>query len=168
MIVKEDGEVESESSLGEATTSSQTETLSNDSYYEGDSLVVKCLISRNLCSMIIDGGNCVNVGRERLVKKLALPTTVHPRQYRLQWLSEKGELFVDKQVKVTFTLGGYEDKVVCDVVPTEATHLLLGRPLQFDKVIHDGVTNRFTFIHMGKRIVLKPLSPREVYEDQKK
>ncbi|RDY11591.1 hypothetical protein CR513_03725, partial [Mucuna pruriens] len=68
-----------------------------------------------------------------------------------------------------FTLGGYEDRVVYDMVPMEATHLLLRRPWQFDKkVIHDGVTNHFTFIHMGQRVVLKPLSSSEVQEDQKK
>ncbi|RDY05950.1 hypothetical protein CR513_10151, partial [Mucuna pruriens] len=119
--------------------------------------------------MIIDRGSCVNVASERLVKKLALPTIVHPRPYRLQWLSEKGELLVEKHVKVTFILGGYEDKDVYGVVPMEATYLLLGKPWQFDKkVIHDGVTNQFTFIHMGERIVLKPLSLREVHDDQKK
>ncbi|RDX95789.1 hypothetical protein CR513_21641, partial [Mucuna pruriens] len=55
-------------------------------------------------------------------------------------------------VKVSFTIGKYEDKVLCDVVPMEATHLLLGRPWQYDrKVIHDGVTNKIfggSFIHI--------------------
>ncbi|RDX65704.1 hypothetical protein CR513_55616, partial [Mucuna pruriens] len=173
----------SESSIGEVSTSSEAECLSDDSHYDGDLLVVRrlmnsqigedtetqrenifhsrCLILGNLCSTIINGGN--------YMKKLALPTIVHLRLYRLQWISEKRELLLDKQVKVMFTLGGYQDRVVCDVVPMEATHLLLGRPCQFDKkVIHDGVTNRFTFIHLGKRVVLKPLSPRKVHEDQKK
>ncbi|RDY11917.1 hypothetical protein CR513_03353, partial [Mucuna pruriens] len=59
--------------------------------------------------------------------------------------------------------------VVCDMVPMDVTHLLLGRPWQFDKkVIHDGVTNCFTFIHMRQRFVLKPLFPSEVQEDKKK
>ncbi|RDX99740.1 Retrovirus-related Pol polyprotein from transposon 17.6, partial [Mucuna pruriens] len=34
-------------------------------------------------------------------------------------------------------------------------------------MIHDGVTNRFTFIHSRQRVVLKPLSPRKVQEDKK-
>ncbi|RDX91634.1 hypothetical protein CR513_26356, partial [Mucuna pruriens] len=86
-----------------------------------------------------------------------------------EYLCEKGELLVDKQVEVVFTLGTYEDKVTCDVVPMEATHLLLGRSWKFDKrVIHDRVTNRFTFVHLGQRVVLKCLSPREVNEDQNK
>ncbi|RDX82413.1 hypothetical protein CR513_36786, partial [Mucuna pruriens] len=162
----------------------EAKSFSYGFHYEGDFLVVRrlmkihigeeaktqrenifhsrCLILDNLCSMIIDGG-------ELLVKKLALPIFVQLRPHKLQRLSERRELLVDKQVKVIFTLRGYEDKVVCDVVPMEATHLLLGRPWQYNKkVIHDGVTNRFTFVHLGQRFMLKPLSPRVVHEDQKK
>ncbi|RDX75771.1 hypothetical protein CR513_44313, partial [Mucuna pruriens] len=127
MIVKDDGEIGSESSIGEVDTSSESESLNDGSHYEGDLLVVRrlmnshvgekvetqrenifhsrSLILGNLCSMIIDGGSCVNVASERLVKKLALPTIVHQRP-------EKGELLVDRQVEVMFTLGGYEDRVV--------------------------------------------------------
>ncbi|RDY04991.1 hypothetical protein CR513_11221, partial [Mucuna pruriens] len=155
MIVKDDGEIESDSSLGDVSSSSEVESLSDGFHYEGDFLVVRrlmnnhvgeeaqtqrenifhsrCLILGNLCSMIIDKGSYVNVASERLVKKLALPTF-------------RGEFLVNKQAKVIFTLGGYEDKVV----------------------IHDGVTNRFTFVHLGQRVVLKSLSLREVHGDQKK
>ena len=57
----------------------------------------------------------------------------------------------------------YNDKVLCDVVPMEASHLLLGRSWQFDKrANHDGYTNKISFMHQDKKIVLKPLSPQEV------
>jgi len=50
-------------------------------------------------------------------------------------------MFVDKQVEVCFKIGKYEDVVLCDVVPMEASHLLLGRPWMFDRsVFHDGRT----------------------------
>ncbi|RDX89946.1 hypothetical protein CR513_28244, partial [Mucuna pruriens] len=153
MIVKDDGEIDSVSSLGELSSSSEVKSHSDGSHYEEDSLIVRklmnshvgeevetqrenmfhsrCLILGSLCSMIINEGSCVNVASERLVKKLALPTFVHPRPYKLQWLSERGELLVD-------------------------------RPWQYDKsVIYDGVTNRYTF---G---CVKPLSLRDVDEDQK-
>ncbi|RDX70545.1 hypothetical protein CR513_50201, partial [Mucuna pruriens] len=45
----------------------------------------------------------------RLVEKLAIPTFPHSEPYKLQWLSEKGMLVVDKQVSLTMTLGKYKD-----------------------------------------------------------
>ena len=47
-----------------------------------------------------------------------------------------------------------------------ATHLLLGRPWQFDKkALHDGFLNTYAFIHGGKRVTLLPMSPREILQD---
>ncbi|RDX82275.1 hypothetical protein CR513_36937, partial [Mucuna pruriens] len=60
----------------------------------------------------------------------------------------------------------YKDEIICDVVLIEATHVLLGRPWQFDrKVTHDGVTNKFSFVHKDKKVTLKPLNHREVIKD---
>ncbi|RDX72369.1 hypothetical protein CR513_48151, partial [Mucuna pruriens] len=55
-------------------------------------------------------------------KEVNLPTMVHLRPYKLHWLSDKGEMVVDKQVSLAFTLGEYNDETLCDVVPMEATH----------------------------------------------
>ena len=66
-----------------------------------------------------------------------------------------------------FTIGKYQDEVLCDVVTMGACHLLLGRPWQYDKgTSHDGVTNRYSFMHAGKKITLAPLTPSQVHEDQ--
>jgi len=74
---------------------------------------------------------------------------------------------VTQQVEVCFTIGRYNDRMLCVVVPMEATHILLGRPSQYDtKAMHDGFTNRISFQHHDKKIILKPLSPREVCNDQ--
>jgi hypothetical protein len=35
---------------------------------------------------------------------------------------------VNKQVLVAFSIGKYYDEVLCDIVPIQASHLLLGRP----------------------------------------
>ena len=52
-------------------------------------------------------------------------------------------------------------------VPIEATHILLGRPWQFDrKTLHDGLTNKISFTFHGHKVTLKSLSPKEVHEDQ--
>ena len=91
----------------------------------------------------------------------------HAKPYKLSWLSEEGEIKVDKQVLINFSIGNYKDGVFCDLVPMEATHILLGRPWQFDrKAFHDGHANKSTFSFQGKKITLLPLSPREVNEDQ--
>jgi hypothetical protein len=52
----------------------------------------------------------------------------------------------------------------------QASHILLGRPWQYDrKAIHDGVKNRYTIVKDGKTITLDQdmtLTPKQVYDDQ--
>ncbi|XP_027912354.1 uncharacterized protein LOC114171680 [Vigna unguiculata] len=127
----------------------------------------RCTVQGQLCMVIVDSGSCANVASTRLVSKLNLPTKPHPRPYRLQWLSDEGEIKVKQQVEVPIVIGTYSDVISCDVVPMEACHLLLGRPWQHDhKTIHDGFSNKISFAHQGKKVVLKPLSPQEVCHDQ--
>ena len=64
----------------------------------------------------------------RVVDKLGLSTISHAKPYKLQWLSEDGEIIVNKQVLIAFSIGKYNDEVFYDVFPMEATHILLGRP----------------------------------------
>ncbi|RDX69092.1 hypothetical protein CR513_51838, partial [Mucuna pruriens] len=155
MIVRDDREVTSDSSHRETSTSSEFESHSDDSHFEGYLLMVRrlmgshmrenifhsrCLVLGNWCSIIIDRRIYVNVASERLVRKLTLPTLVHLRPYKHQWLSEHKELVV-----------------------TRGHTPIVGRPWQFDrKVNHDGATNKFTFVPMGQKEILKTLSPREV------
>jgi len=72
-------------------------------------------------------------------------------------------------VKICFSIGNYHDFALCDVVPMEAIHMLLGRPWQFDKrANHDRYSNKYSFVHNEWKVTLVPLSPREVCEDKKK
>ena len=77
----------------------------------------RCLVNGKVCSLIIDGGSCTNVASTRLVEKLGLKTTPHPKPYKLQWLSNNDELVVDKQVLLRFFIGKYVDDVLYDIVP---------------------------------------------------
>jgi len=102
-----------------------------------------------------------------MVDKLNLQVVHHPKLYKLQWINENGELSVDKQVEIKFSIGNYKDKVLCDVVPMEACHILLGRPWQFDKkTLHDGLTNEISFTHKHRKFVLSPLPHSQVVKDQ--
>ena len=127
----------------------------------------RCLTNDKLCSLIIDGGSCTNLTSTRVVEKLGLHTISHTQPYKLQWLSEEGEIIVNKQVLVSFSIGKYKDEVLCDVVPMEATHILLGMPWKYDrKTLHDGLTNKNFFHFQGHKIIMKSLSPKEVNKDQ--
>ena len=127
----------------------------------------RCFIKNKVCSMVIDSGSVTNVASTLLVDKLDLPTMKHPKPYKLQWLNDSAEAKVTKQVLVSFSIGNYHAEVLCDVVPMLAGHLLLGRPWQFDsRAKHDCYKNCYSIPFNGKLIVLKPLRPREAYEDQ--
>ena len=55
------------------------------------------------------------------------------------------------------------DEILCDVVPMDACHVLLGRPWQYDRdVVHRGRVNEYELEHNGKKIVLKPMASHEV------
>jgi hypothetical protein len=117
--------------------------------------------------LIIDSGGCVNVCSTALVSNLKLSAVKHAKPYRLQWLNDSGEVKVTKQAVLPFSIGKYVDEVLCDVVPMQASHILLGRPWQYDrKAIHDGVKNRYIIVKDGKTITLVPLTPKQVDDDQ--
>jgi len=88
----------------------------------------RCEVLNNTCSLIIDSGSCCNCCSTRLVKKLNLTLLPHPKPYKLHWLNVDRDLKVEHQVKVKFSIGKFKDKVLCDVIPMEACHILLGRP----------------------------------------
>ena len=105
----------------------------------GQHFHTRCYVQNKVCSVIIDGGSCTNVTSTTLVEKLGMSTSKHSWPYILKWLNNSGEVRVNKQVLISFSIGKYEDEVLCDVVPMQARRLLLGRPWQFDrKVKHDG------------------------------
>ena len=87
----------------------------------------RCKILDKTCSLIVDSGSCCNCCSTRLVSKLNLIIIPHPKPYKLQWLNDQGEMIVNQQVKLPFSIGTYKDEVNCDIVPMEAGHILLGR-----------------------------------------
>ncbi|KAF7821193.1 reverse transcriptase [Senna tora] len=126
----------------------------SDDFQRENIFYTRCHVKDRVCGLIIDGGSCVNVASKLVVDKLGLRTLKHPRPYRLQWLNESGDL-------------KYKDEVLCDVVPMQASHLLLGRPWQFDRrTTHDGFKNRYSFSKDGRSFTLVPLPPQQVYEEQ--
>jgi hypothetical protein len=58
------------------------------------------------------------------------------------------------QMKFSYTRA----KVLCDVVPVDACHILLCKPMRFDRrTFHDGFKNTYSFVKDGTKITLTPL-----------
>ena len=57
-----------------------------------------------------------------------------------------------------FKIGHYVDEVLCDIIPMDCCHILLGRPWQYDRyVVHDERLNQYTLWVNGKKQTLLPL-----------
>ncbi|KAG7572474.1 Zinc finger CCHC-type superfamily [Arabidopsis suecica] len=186
MVLLDSGEFESEDEQPESPTSVEEheefpikgellvarrslslQTKSEEQKQRENLFHTRCHVQGKVCSLIIDGGSCTNVASESMVKKLGLKVEKHPRPYNLQWLNDSGEMRVKKQVLVPLSIGKYEDEILCDILPMEASHILLGRPWQSDRrIMHDGFTNRYSFDFKGRKTVLVPMTPNEVYQDQ--
>ncbi|XP_074306210.1 uncharacterized protein LOC141641448 [Silene latifolia] len=91
------------------------------------------------------------------------PPILLPAFLVLRWLNKGVEVKVDKQCQVPFSIGNiYKDDILCDVVPIDACHLLLGRPWEFGKnYIHQGRSNTYSFKQGSKKITLTPLPPNQ-------
>ena len=122
--------------------------------------LTRCKVEDRLCDMIIDTGSCTNVVSTTLVDKLKWPTTEHPSPYKLHWLNNSSDVKVTKQALISFSIGKFHDKVLCDVCPMDACHILLGRPWQYDRFVKfDGRTNVYV-VRKGEKerpVALKPL-----------
>ena len=54
--------------------------------------------------------------------------------------------------------GHYFDEVLCDIMPKDCCHILLGIPWQYDRyVVNDGRLNQYTFSINGKKQIFLPL-----------
>ncbi|XP_074267334.1 uncharacterized protein LOC141590662 [Silene latifolia] len=123
----------------------------------------KCQVNNKWCSVIIDSGSCTNVASDEMVKKLGLATVVHPKPYALHWLNDGNSVKVTKQARIGLAMGSYTDNVLCDVIPMDACHVLLGRPWMFDRdVVHRGRINEYELRDKGNKIVLKPMSSQSI------
>jgi hypothetical protein len=115
------------------------------------------------CKVIVDSGSTDNLVSTEMVEKLELETTNHPSPYKVSWLQKGHQVCVTKQCLVEFKMGEYKDKILCDVIPMDVCHVLLGRPWQYDRnVVHDGRMNTYTLEKDGMTHTLLPIKDKEV------
>jgi hypothetical protein len=122
-----------------------------------------CKTKDRVCKVIVDSGSTYNLVSMDMVEKMELETIDHPSTYRVSWLQKGHQVTVTKQCLVEFKIGGYNDKILCDVIPMDVCHLLLGRAWQYDRnVIHDGRMNTYTLKKNGRTHMLLPIKDKEV------
>lgn len=92
------------------------------------------------------------------MENLELKQLKHPTPYKVSWLQKGHQSFVDEECEVEFQIGRYKDRVICDIMPMDVCHILLGRPWQYNrKVVHDGLTNYYKFVKDGIKHTLVPI-----------
>jgi hypothetical protein len=122
-----------------------------------------CKTKDRVCKVIVDSGSTDKLVSTEMVEKLELETIEHPNPYIVSWLQKGHQLSVTKQCLVEFKIGGYNDKILCDFIPMDVCHLLLGRPWQYDRnVVHDGRKNTYTLEKNGRTHMLLPIKDKEV------
>ena len=73
-----------------------------------------------------------------MVEKLSLKKVRHLIPYKVSWLHKGHQILVSEQCEVDFQIGAYKDKILCDVIPMDICHILLGIPWKFDKsIVHE-------------------------------
>eukprot|EP00253_Pinus_taeda_P019547 PITA_19547 len=103
-------------------------------------------------------GSTDNLVSTEMVDKVGLAKTVHPTPYKVSWLQKGHHIIVTEQCKVEIQISMYKDVILCDVMPMDVCHVLLGRPWQFDrKAIYDGIKNTYTLEKDGNKHTLLPL-----------
>jgi hypothetical protein len=122
-----------------------------------------CKTKDRKCQVIMDSGSTDNLVSTEMVEKLELETTDHPSPYKVSWLQKGHQVNVTKQCLVDIKIGRYNDRILCDVIPMDVCHVLLGRPWQYDRnVIHDGKMNTYTLEKNGRAHTLNPIKDKEV------
>lgn len=112
--------------------------------------------------MIIDSGSTDNLVATEMVENLGSKWLNHLTPYKVSWLLKGHQLLVDEQCEVQFHIGKYKDKVICDIMPMDICHILLGRTWQYDrKVVHDGKTNSYKFVKDEIKHTLVPIKEEE-------
>jgi hypothetical protein len=122
-----------------------------------------CKKKDRVCKVIVDSSSTYNLISTEMVEKLELETIVHPSPYRFLWLQKGHQVNVTKQCLVEFKIGGCKDEILCDVIPMDVCHLLLGRLWQYDRnVVHDGRKKTYTLEKNGRTHMLLSIKNKGV------
>ena len=73
---------------------------------------------------------------------------------------------MNEQCNVDFQIGTYKDVVLCNIIPMDVRHVLLGSPWKYDiQVIHDVSKNTYSLENDGKKHTLLHMKDEVAQED---
>jgi hypothetical protein len=122
-----------------------------------------CKTKDRVCKVIVDSGSTDNLVSTEMVEKLELETVAHLSPYKVLWLQKGHQVTVTKQCLVEIKIGGYRNEILCDVIPMDVCHILLGRSWQYDRnVFHDGRKNTYTLEKNGRTHMLLLIEDKKV------
>lgn len=87
-----------------------------------------CKVKGKCYKMVIDSGSTDNLVSIKMVERLSLKKNKHPVPYKVSWLHKGHQILVSEQCEVDLQVGTYKDKIVCDIMPMDVCHVILGRP----------------------------------------
>lgn len=76
------------------------------------------------CKVNVDSGSTNNLVSLEMVENLKEKRNPHTTPYRVLWLSKGQQILLNDQAWVDFHIGGYVDKILYDIIPMDACHLL--------------------------------------------
>jgi len=92
------------------------------------------------------------------MEKLKLKSIPHSNQYRVSWLKRGQQVILTKQCLLSFQIGKFSEKVLCDIIEMDACDVLIKRPWLFDiKNFYYGMNNTYEFLNHGQRYRLEPM-----------
>jgi hypothetical protein len=122
-----------------------------------------CTTKDRKCKVIVDSGSTDNLVSSEMVENMELETTKHLSPYKVSWLQKGHWVSLTTRCLVKFKIGNYHDEILCDVIPMDVCHILLGRPWQYDQnVVHDGRMNTYTLEKDGRTHKFLPIKDKEV------
>lgn len=93
-----------------------------------------------------------------MVDKLKLKILAHVSPHKISWLKKSQNYMVDERAWVDFEIGDYKDRILCEIIPLDAYHLLLAHLWEFDvKAQHECDENTYLIAKNGKKYKMDPL-----------
>jgi len=77
--------------------------------------------------VIVNSGSCINAVAPKLIATFAMKSVKHPNLYKVT-LIDATSIDVQERCQILIQFAMYTDNVLCDILPVDVGHIILGRP----------------------------------------